>query len=219
MKKLCLTLLLCMLPICAVAQLSVVPESPKVDAKYIIYLHGVGIEKVGIAKANEDYNGVVKALEGRGFIVISEVRLPSTKVNEYGKKVAGQVMSLITKGVPPENITVVGYSKGGLITLWAAAAADNPKVNYVVLAGCVLKGSEHYDTYVNKVAPQLKGRILSMFDTADPDRGTCKDFFAAAGNKVTNKEIKFETGEGHGLFRKPVDQWMNPLTDWAGGKN
>jgi hypothetical protein len=108
MKKLFLTLLLCTLPIYAAAQLSDVPEVPKVDAKYIIYLHGVGIEKVGIAKANEDYNGIVKALEGRGFIVISEVRSSDTKVNEYGKKVAGQVMGLITKGVPPENITVVG---------------------------------------------------------------------------------------------------------------
>ncbi len=218
MKKLFLTLLLCTLPIYAVAQLSDVPEVPKVDAKYIIYLHGVGIEKVGIAKASEDYNGIVKALEGRGFIVISEVRSSDTKINEYGKKVAGQVRTLITKGVPPENITVVGYSKGGLITLWASAAGDNPKVNYVVMAGCVLKGSEHYDTYANKVAPKLKGRILSMFDTADPDRGTCKDFFDAAGNKVTGKEIKFEAGVGHGLFMKPIDLWIKPLTDWANGK-
>ena len=219
MKKLFLTLLFCALPIYAVAQLSDVPGAPKVDAKYIIYLHGIGIEKVSIARADEDYNGILKALEGQGFIVISEVRSFDTKVNEYGKKVAGQVMALISKGVPPQNITVVGYSKGGLITLWAAAAGDNRKVNYVVMAGCILKGSENYDTYMNNVAPKLKGRILSMFDAADPNRGTCKDFFEAAGAKVTGKEIKFETGTGHGLFKKPVDQWMNPLTDWANGKN
>lgn len=217
-KKLFVTALVCTLPVSAVAQLSDVPDAPKVDAKYLIYLHGIGIEKVGVWKANEDYRGIVKAFEKQGFIVISEVRSSDTKPNEYGKKVASQVKALSTKGVPPENITVVGYSKGGLITLWAAAAGDNPKVNYVVLAGCVQKGSEFYSTYASNVAPKMNGRILSMYDAADPDRGTCKDFFAAAGDKVTGKEIKFETGEGHGLFRKPVDQWVNPLAEWANGK-
>jgi len=218
MKKLFVMALVFTLPISTLAQLSDVPEAPKVDAKYVIYLHGVGVEKYGVAKASEDYRGIVKALQQRGFVVISEVRSSDTKHNEYGKKVAGQVKALIAKGVPPENVTVVGYSKGGLITLWAAAAGDDPKINYVVLAGCILKGKEFYETYANNVAPKLKGRILSMYDAADPDRGTCKDFFAAAGDKVTGKEIMFETGEGHGLFRKPVDQWVNPLTDWASGK-
>ncbi|HET6514001.1 MAG TPA: hypothetical protein VFG09_02490 [Thermodesulfovibrionales bacterium] len=218
MKKLFVMALVCALPISAVAQLSDVLEAPKADAKYVIYLHGVGVEKYGVAKASEDYRGIVKALQQRGFVVISEVRSPDTKVSEYGKKVAGQVKALVTKGVPPENVTVVGYSKGGLITLWASAAGDDPKVNYVVLAGCIQKGKESYETYANSVAPKLKGRILSMYDAADPDRGTCKDFFAAAGDKVTGKEIVFETGEGHGLFRKAVDQWMNPLNYWANGK-
>ena len=105
-----------------------------------------------------------------------------------------------------------------MITLVAAAAGDNPKVNYVVLAGCFQKGKEFYDTYANNVAPKMKGHILSMYDAADPNFGTCKDFFAAAGDKVTGNEIKFETGQGHGLFRKAVDQWMGPLIDWATGK-
>jgi pimeloyl-ACP methyl ester carboxylesterase len=218
MKKLFITVLLCSLPLSAGAQLSDVPRAPKVDAKYIIYLHGIGLEKVGVARANEDYNGIVKALHARGFIVISEVRSSDSTPSEYGKKVVGQVKALIDKGVPPESITVVGYSKGGLITLMAAAAGDNPKVNYVVLAGCFQKGKEFYGTYANDVAPKMKGRILSMYDAADPDFGTCQDFFAAAGNKVSSKEIKFETGQAHGLFWKVSDLWMNPLADWASGK-
>jgi dienelactone hydrolase len=218
MRKLFVSLLLCVFPYSAAAQLSDVPEAPKADAKYVIYLHGVGIEKVGVARSPEEYHSIMKILQERGFIVISEVRSSDTKVNEYGRKVAGQVKALIAKGVPPENITVAGYSKGGLITLVAAAAGDNPKVNYVVMAGCVLKGSEHYDTYANNVAPKLKGRILSMYDASDPERGTCKDFFDVAGEKVTSKEFKFETGAGHGLFRKPIDLWVQPLTDWANGQ-
>jgi dienelactone hydrolase len=218
MKKLFVIALLCTLPLSAVAQLADVPTAPQVDAKYIIYLHGVGIEQVGVAKADEDLNGIVKALEARGFIVISEVRSSPTNTKEYGKKVAGQVRALIDKGVPPENITVVGYSKGGLIALEAAAAGDYPNVNYVIMAGCFQKGKQFYNAFANNVAPKLKGRILSMYDAADPDFGTCQEFFAAAGDKVSSKEIKFETGQGHGLFRKPADQWMSPLADWASGK-
>ncbi len=218
MKKLFVTVLFCVLPLSSIAQLSDVPDKPKVGAKYIIYLHGVGVERLGIAKAEEDYRGIVKALQGRGFTVISEVRSYETKPNEYGKKVAGQIKALITKGVPPENITVVGFSKGALITLVAAAAGDNPKVNYVVLAGCYKKGKEDHDAYANNVAPRMKGHILSMYDAVDPNFGTCQDFFAAAGDKVTGKEIQFKTGQGHGLFRKAIDQWMSPLSDWASGK-
>ena len=218
MKKLFVTVLFCIFPLSSIAQLSDVPDAPKVGAKYIIYLHGVGVERLGIDRAEEDYRGILKALQGRGFTVISEVRSYETKPNEYGKKVAGQVKALRTKGVPPENITVVGFSKGALITLMAAAAGDNPKVHYVVLAGCNKKGKGDYDAYANNVAPKMKGHILSMYDAADSNFGTCQDFFAAAGDKVTGKEIKFKTGQGHGLFRNAVDLWMGPLTDWASGK-
>jgi hypothetical protein len=218
MKKLFVMLLLSVLPFSAVAQISDVPGAPKVDAKYAIYLHGSGIERYGVIKSDEDYTNIIRALQDRGFLVISEVRSYDTRPNEYGRKVADQVRALIAKSVPPENITVMGYSKGGLITLWAAAAGDNPKVNYVVLAGCFQKGKEFYARYVNNVAPNMKGRMLSMYDAADREFGTCKDFFTAAGDKVTGKEIKFETGQGHDLFKKAIDKWMNPLTDWVTGK-
>lgn len=219
MKTLFAALLFCALPLCAAAQLSDVPDAPDVDAKYIIYLHGGGVERLGMARADEDARGAVKALQGKGFVVISEERSAGAKVNEFGKKVAGQVAALIAKGVPPEHITVAGYSKGGLIALWAAVFGNNPKVNYVLLAGCVMKGSEHYPTYANNVARRLKGRMLSMYDAADPDRGTCKEFFDTAGGRVVSSEIRFETGSGHGLFRNVTDQWLNPLADWANGKD
>jgi len=226
MRKYLFTALLCSLTQLAIAALPDVPDAPKTDAKYIIYLHGIGVENYGPGKADEDYYGIIKTIEGRGFTVISEVRRaafimgkPSgTKPDEYGRKVAKQVKTLIEKGVPPENITVVGYSKGGVITLVAAADADNAKVNYVIMAGCFQKSKEKYDEYAENIAPKMKGRILSMYDAADPNFGTCQDFFSTAGDKVSGKEIKFETGQGHALFRKPVDSWINPLVDWANGK-
>jgi triacylglycerol esterase/lipase EstA (alpha/beta hydrolase family) len=230
MKHLLLALLLAALPcITHASALSDVPASPMTDAEYVIYVHGAGVEKYGAMKADEDYYGMIKALEQKGFTVISEVRFSGgppiggvtpggVKPNEYGKKVAGQVKSLMEKGVPPENITVVGFSKGGLITLVAAAAGENAKVHYVILAGCFRPGKEFYSNYANNVAPKLKGRILSMYDEADPDFGSCREFFTSAGDKVSGKEIKFETKQGHALFRKPAEIWMNPLAEWARSK-
>jgi hypothetical protein len=230
MKNLLLALLLVALPYTAHASaLSDVPASPKTDVEYVIYLHGAGVEKYGTMKADEDYYGIIKALQERGFTVISEVRSsggPSiggatpggVKQIEYGKKVAGQVKSLIEKGVPPENVAVVGFSKGGMIALLAAAANENAKVHYVILAGCLQPGKEFYSNYLNNVAPKMKGRILSMYDAADPDFGSCQAFFSSAGDKVSSKEIKFETGQGHALFKKPVELWMNPLAEWASSK-
>jgi hypothetical protein len=218
MKTLLLMLLLSALPLSAVAQITAFPEAPKVDAKYVFYLHGSGTEKYGVMKSDEDYRNIIKTLQDRGFTVISEVRSSDTKPNEYGRKVADQVKTLITRGVPPQNIAVIGYSKGGLITLWAAGAGNHSQVNYVVLAGCFKKGNEFYARYAANLAPTMKGRMLSMYDAADREFGTCQDFFTAAGDKVTGKEITFETGYGHDLFKKPLDQWMNPLTDWVNGK-
>jgi pimeloyl-ACP methyl ester carboxylesterase len=230
MTRLLLALLLVVLTDNAHASaLSDVPASPKTDVDYVIYLHGAGVEKHGTMKADEDYHGIIKALEERGFTVISEVRFsggPSiggvlrggVRPIEYGKKVAEQVKSLLEKGVPPENITVAGFSKGGMIALVAAAAGENTKVHYVVLAGCLRPGKEFYGKYLDNVAPKLKGRILSMYDAADPEFGSCQEFFTRAGDKVSGKEIKFETKQGHALFKKPAELWMNPLAEWARSK-
>ena len=229
-KHLFFALLLVALPYSAHASaLSDVPASPKTNVEYVIYLHGAGVERLGTMKADEDYHGIIKALEERGFTVISEVRfsgVPSiggvtrggVRPIEYGKKVAGQVKSLIEKGVPPENITVAGFSKGGMIALVTSAAGENAKVHYVVMAGCLRPGKEFYNNYLDNVAPKMKGRILSMYDAADPDFGSCQEFFASAGDKVSGKEIKFETKQGHALFKKPAELWMKPFAEWARSK-
>lgn len=230
MKHILFALLFVVLPCSArAAALSDVPDSPKTDVLYVIYLHGAGVEKLGTMKADEDYHGIIKALEEKGFTVISEVRFsggPSisgvtrggVRPIDYGKKVAGQVKKLMEKGVPPDNITVAGFSKGGMIALVTAAAGENARVHYVVLAGCLQPGKEFYDNYLDNVAPKMKGRILSMYDAADPDFGSCQEFFARAGENVIGKEIKFETKQGHALFKKPAELWMNPLAEWAHSK-
>ena len=49
---------------------------------------------------------------------------------------AGQVGRLLAAGVPPSNVTVVGASKGGWLTLETAAELGRDDARSVVLAGC-----------------------------------------------------------------------------------
>lgn len=105
------------------------PDAPDISRKFIFYLHGRAVESKGPEGAPEDYWSILKTLNGRGFKVISEVRPEGSTVREYVVKTAEYVSRLISAGVPLENITVVGFSKGGQIALRTVAVLGNPKVN------------------------------------------------------------------------------------------
>jgi hypothetical protein len=94
-----------------------VPDHPDASKRYLFYLHGRIIELQGRKAVSPDYgpyeyDGILRALAEAGFEVISEVR-PSDTGLEYGKKIAAQARSLLAAKVPPEHITIAGFSKGG----------------------------------------------------------------------------------------------------------
>ena len=181
------------------------PKTIDTSAKYLFYLHNRSVERYGPSSDN-DYHGVIKALQTRGFRVVSELRGEGTIVNVYAKEVAGQVKRLLSAGVPPQNISVVGHSKGAYITLIVAALVGNPKVSYVCQAGCGL-------SYWGAVPQPLVGRILSIYAANDSYASSCKSDFARAGAGLTSREIKFKTG-GHGIFGTPKAVWLNPVVNW-----
>jgi len=76
------------------------------------------------------YNDILKAFADKGFVVISEVRTGKIVPCTYAQKVVKQVRTLLDSGVPPQNITVGGHSKGGVITLCVASELGNPKVSF-----------------------------------------------------------------------------------------
>ena len=57
------------------------------------------------------------------FVVISEQRPRNTDVEEYAGKVTGQITALLDAGVPAENITVLGASKGAAIAIYYFSSA------------------------------------------------------------------------------------------------
>jgi len=192
------------------------PTTINQSGKYIFFLHGNIVEEKGVASARSkkfgfyEYKKILKVLAQQDFTVISEARDDDTKIQGYAKKIAGQVGSLIDNGVPPNNITVAGFSKGGKITLVTSSLINNKLVNYVVLAGCIRKTKQ----FIEKFNLDLKGRVLSIVDYRDDTFSSCEDMFNRSSAGLEHKELILKDGGGHGVFYTPKDIWIKPMIDW-----
>jgi len=200
-----------------------VPETVDPAKNYLFYMHGAWIEMRGLNRPHPHhgdykYDEIVNSISRKGFFVISEARLERVGMYQYAKKVAGQVRRLLSLGVPAENITVIGHSKGGHMALLVATILGEDKINIVVMAGCGRSGTRFrrgYDKFLRNHAAQLHGRILSILDAADNVADSCQESFKKVP-QLESKEVMFHTGMGHGLFYSPESIWINEVVKWAG---
>jgi predicted esterase len=185
------------------------PSAIDPSASYLFFFHNYYVETKG-TDGDCKYFDILKAFADKGFIVISEIRPKDASVVEYAKKATANIQKLLDAGVPPENITVAGHSKGGVIAIQVASLLEKPKVNYVIMAGCGIAGLE-------KAYPdfgRLNGNFLSVYATSDKVAGSCSTAFSQAKQDVLIKEIAFENAAGHQLFFKPTDDWFEPVVSW-----
>ncbi|KAF0218447.1 MAG: hypothetical protein FD174_2908 [Geobacteraceae bacterium] len=189
------------------------PSTVNPSASYIFFHHNYYVETKG-PDGDCKYYDILKAFSDKGFVVISEIRPKNVSVIEYGKKAAADVRKLLAAGVPAGNITVAGHSKGGVIALQVAAQLENPKVSYVIMAGCGIKALEKgYPDFA-----KLKGNFLSLYATSDKVAGSCSAAFSQAKpDGLSAKEVALESSAGHQLFFKPVDLWVEPAIAWLKG--
>jgi hypothetical protein len=188
--------------------LTTIPESPNPDSRYVFYLHGKIIEDSGRRPEHPrfgtyEYDAILEALEKRGYLVISEKRKPSTKVGAYAQKTAEQIEELLSKGVPPDRITVVGFSKGGRI-VQAVSAELKPPIRYVMLASCPRLGG----------GPRLHGRVLAIREESDLSVGSCRALFDRSPGVLEHRELVTKLGGGHGAFYKPQEAWLVAVGEW-----
>lgn len=121
--------------------LSSVPDAPDRAARYALYLHSIGLDRSQDEAVKERFHNVTRALADHGLTVIAEIRSPGTiqkspeDLDRYARRVAAQVRTLLAAQVPPANITVVGYSRGGVMALMASGFVDDADVGYAILAG------------------------------------------------------------------------------------
>ncbi len=195
----------------------VFPVSIDPTKRYMCYLHGRIIEDQGIPAVSSEYGtyeyeAILEKLAGYGFTLISEQRQKNTDGMKYAERVAGQVTELLDAGVPAKNITVVGASKGGSITIAISDMLANQGLNYVLMGTC---DSETAQLYQQKNI-YLYGNVLTIRDTVDELSGSCKELFMFSVGKIArHEELVLNIGAGHGILYKPLDEWVLPAVQWA----
>lgn len=190
-----------------------IPTRINRNARYLFYLHGRIIELQGIRPTSPkygvyEYQEILNTFRKRGFYVISEARMRNTITSQYARKVVSQVSILLQKGVRPSNITVVGASKGALIAMQVSSMMQNKDLNFVFIAGCS-------DLVLSKYDVDFWGNILTIYDEADEVAGSCEKFIQRSTGVNKQKEIKLTVGTGHGVFFRPIREWVEPTVQWA----
>jgi hypothetical protein len=185
------------------------------DVRYLFFLHNRFIEGHGPLEEHPSYGRaqyqeILERFRRDGWVVISEKRPVNTDEKVYAGKVAGQVDSLLKAGVSPENITIVGTSKGGYISQYVSSLSKDPRLNFVFI------GSSFKDDPKDINNITLYGRILSITEASDTGR---MDLSAQARFKRSRprefKEIMLHTGLHHGFLFKALDAWIVPSERWA----
>ena len=190
--------------------------------KYLFYFHGSYVEDSGPYTVNRIYNtryevdNIVRTFSRMGFFVISEYRPRGADAGTYADKLADEVSNLIETGVPPDNITIVGHSKGGLIAMMAAARLQIPEVNFVLMAACsrsLRRGG--YTQFVSRESQKMSGRMLFITERRNTEAGSCREALMRARDNVISEERMLDTGKGDGLFYKPEPAWIDLIEAWA----
>lgn len=185
------------------------------EKRYIFYLHHKFIELFGIDSAhfeygNSDYNHIIDRFKSSGFEVISEIRPKDTDAIKYAKKVSKQIDSLISLGIKPSNITVIGASKGGYIAQFVSSFVNNPSINYVFIGCC------NEEDLVNQPNINFSGNVLSIYEKSDVLGQSCQKMKNRTKENIRKfKELELNTGLKHGFLYKNLDNWTIPAMNWA----
>lgn len=183
-------------------------------ASYVFFYHGAiaeGTQKNPVSEkyGEYDFSGLKQALDSEDYYLIADIREKNISVKAHAEKLAEAVSGLLHKGIPAENISLVGFSRGGGIVATAAGLIDNKDIRYVLLASCPRAVSW----------PPFRGRLLSLYEKDDSLAGSCA-FVTEGTPKVDEfKEIELESGLGHGEFYRPQERWLEPVQNWLSTEN
>lgn len=184
--------------------------------KHVFYLHGRIVELQGLEAYDSeygkyDYKAIIDTLQKAGFVVHSEIRPPSTEVNQYAAKIKLQIDSLLANKVNASDITVIGASKGSMIAMLASALCKNDQLNFVFMAAC--------NPYLAKDLPNLEfyGNVLSIFEKSDVFGSSCLALKEKSTHVRNYRELQLNTGLKHGFIYRPLAAWMEPACAWARG--
>lgn len=180
--------------------------------KHVFYLHGMIVEVQGIHAVSEtfgpyQYEDIITTLKAAGYEVHAEVRTTRTDFKTFCKKISKEINELISEGVSPRNITVIGASMGAMMAM-TISDQNTQAVNYVLLGANSDRTEKNFDW-------KLHGHILGIYEKSDTVAG--KDYAYWIDRSTEAKEftqLEINTGLGHGFLYTPHTAWMGPAKAW-----
>ena len=192
------------------------PDKIESSQKYVFYSHGLIVEGTNPTPVNArwgkyEFPMIKKALADTDYNLIAYHRAKNTEPKAFAQKLVSDVRLLITQGVSASNISLIGFSRGGAITIETSNLLANEKVNFILLAAC--------GRYVgNQPSLKMYGNVLSIYETSD-EVGSCQ-FLIDRSKQVTHfTEIAISTSKEHGAFYTPIPQWVEPVKKWLKDAN
>ena len=181
------------------------------NARYVFYSHGYIVEgenpePVHPRWGKYTFPAIKEALaEDADFHLIAHHREANTDFGRYTKKLAGQVRRLLSAGVSPGNITLMGFSRGGSLTAYTAQRLHNDQLGIILLATC--------NPSILEQNIKLYGRVLSIYEVSD-GAGSCTPLRKNGRTYSSFEEIQINTGLEHGAFYRPIPEWIEPVKAW-----
>ncbi len=189
-------------------------EQQASSARHVIFLHGRIVEEKGRRPTDSlfgiyEYDAILDSLRARSLTVVSEQRGAGMSIDSSATRLIAQIDSLQRAGVPPEAITVAGFSRGGAIAILASARMNNPAISWVFMGACG-------DWVFNRPEVQVSGHVLSLYEKSDSLGVSCAPLFGRKAAGAETEEVSLDLGLGHGTFYQPRAEWIMPIVAWAG---
>lgn len=160
-------------------------------------------------EAGVDHDAIVQAFTEQGFQVRTFANEGENRLT-WARRVAGEVRGLMTQGVAPQEITVVGAGTGSGTAALASAVVGNARVNYVLLGQCDPILNAHYRF-------RMSGRVLGIRDDADSASHSCRQIWTESPRVSERRDMALNSGHGSAFFHEPRQEWLQPLVAWSGG--
>ncbi|MEM9525978.1 MAG: subclass B1 metallo-beta-lactamase [Bacteroidota bacterium] len=185
--------------------------------KHLFFLHnrwleGHELDEPHPAYGRVEYEEMLSAFREAGLLVHTERRPAGTDHLAYARKIVGQIDSLLMVGVPANDITVAGTSKGGYIAQYVSTYAENRDLNFVFI------GSFRASDLVDFPDINYCGNVLVISEKSDILSGSALKRKERSSCKLTNyRELELDNGLGHGFLFRASPEWIEPTIKWAKG--
>jgi len=213
MKNVCVvTLLMFTSTLLSAAELyTEFPNAINKSEKYVFYSHGYIVEGENEKPVHPrwgvyDFPLIKKHLSDDFYNLIAYHRAARSEPFHSAKRLANDVNRLIEAGVEPANITLIGFSRGGALSILASNELKNNYIRVIVLAGCAGLIKEHSSV-------QIYGNVRSIYETSD-QVGSCQFLIDRSESVTSFEEIAISTGKEHGAFYLPRESWIKPVKNW-----